>query len=401
MRKLIIRFAFASLATLAMASCSKSNDDAGTPPPPDKADKYVVMTANEKWGAGYITAYVGAPSGDLSNIKSKSLQVANVFGLRSYGGAVFTRENAAGDAGLQKYTVGDDASIANAGFISGSTQYVIVDDAKGYYLDEKRGLLKLQTFDPSTMKRTGELDFSSLKKDGVEYQVLGKHILAIKEGKLYASITYGTLALAGYGDDLYNNVEFAVIDIATGKLEKTIKYDGVKGIGWGSSANKFWSAGDDGALYFYSSGFSTGLTNSCIIRIKAGETDFDKSFIIKADDYQKSSTFATALVKGGKLYTQFSDQPLTPDFANLGNIIWDYYEIDLGTKQRTKIEGMPKSHYAWAADQAIIEMDGKIYFWIDNPDAKKAGYYVLNGTSATPVFNITDGGFLWGFAKLK
>jgi hypothetical protein len=382
------------------SSCSKSNNNTPDPDPSGTEGTYVLLTANEKWGAGYIGSFTGLPSGEISNIGSKSLQIANAFGIRAYKNWAFTRSNTAGDAGLQRYLVNDNGSIADGGFITGASQFLVVDDNNGYYLDENRGLLKLQTFNPSTMKRTGELDFSSLKKDGVEYEVIGKHILAAKEGKLYASVTYGKNATAGYGDDLYNNVVFAVIDIATGKLDKTIQYDGIKGIGWGSSGNKFWTAGDDGALYFYSSGFSSGLTNSAIIRIKASETDFDKSWIIKADDYQQSSTFATALVKGGKLYTQISSVPMKADFSNLEDIVYDYYAIDLSTKQRTKIEGMPQTHYVWANDQGIIEIDGKIYFWVENPGQKKAGYYVLNGNTATQAFNVKDGGFLWGFVKL-
>ncbi|HEU4551668.1 MAG TPA: hypothetical protein VFS25_02500 [Chitinophaga sp.] len=403
MKKVFLLSAMAGImgATL-LSSCSKSdNDNPGPGNGGEKNGTYVMITASEKWGAGYIGAFSGLPSGDVSNIGSKSLQVANVFGIRSYKSWVFTRSSTAGDAGLQKYTVNTNGGITDGGFISGAAQYLVVDDHTGYYQDENRGLLKLQTFDPSTMKRTGELDFSSLQKAGVEYEVIGKHILAAKEGKLYASITYGKTATAGYGDDLYNNVQFAVIDIATGQLEKTIQYDGIKGIGWGSSANKFWTAGDDGALYFYSSGFSNGITNSAIIRIKAGETDFDKTWIIKADDYQQGSTFATALVKGGKLYTELSSVPMKSDFSNLEDIVYDYYAIDLATKQHTKIAGMPQTHYVWANDQGIIEIDGTIYFWVENPGQKIAGYYALNGNTATQAFNVKDGGFLWGFVKLQ
>jgi hypothetical protein len=401
MKRIFLLSAFAGFLGLSLLSSCSKNDDPAPGKDENKGDKYIVMTANEKWDEGYITAFSGLPSGEITNIKPTSLQVASVFGIRSYKNWAFVRSNAAGDAGLQKYTVGDDGSIKDAGFISGAAQFLVVDETTGFYQDETRGLLKLQTFNPTTMQRTGELDFSSLKKTGVEYEVIGKHILAAKEGKLYASVTYGTTQSAGYGDDLYNNVVFAVIDIATGKLLNTIQYDGIKGMGWGSSGNKFWTLGDDGALYFYSPGFSSGLTNSAIIRIKAGEADFDKSFIIKADDYQQSSTIGTALVKGGKLYTQISSVPMKPDFSNLESIVWDYYAIDLATKQSTKIGGMPQSHYVWANDQGIIELDGKIYFWVDNPGEKKAGYYVLNGNTASPAFNVKDGGFLWGFVKLK
>src|SRR5690606_169222 len=114
------------------------------------------------------------------------------------------------------------------------------------------------------------------------------------------------------------------------------------------------------------------------------------------------STFATALVKDGKLYTEFSSEPLAPDFSNLSSIIWEYYVIDLATKERTKINGMPKAFHAWGSDQAITEIDGKIYFWVSNPGEGVEGYYVLGeNNTATQIFNVTDGGMIWGFVKLQ
>ena len=395
MKKTYIKFTCLLLVGLSFLACKKkssSNDEEEDPQPTTETGRFVIATANAKWGAGQLTAWNGMPTGNVSNINGKSLQTTSIFGLRAYKNWVFDRINPSGDVGLQKYTVAEDLTINNAGFISKATQYVVVDENTGFYLDENRGLLKLQKFNPTNMQRTGELDFSSLKNDTVEYQVIGKHILAAKEGKLYASINYGKTATAGYGDDLFNEVEFAVIDIATGALDKTIKYSGIKGMGWGSSANKFYVKGDDDALYFFSMGFSMKMSNSSVIRIKKGETDFDKTFRINADDYQASSAIATVLVKGGKLYTQFSNTALKADYSNLGDYIFDYYVIDLATKQSTKIEGIPTCHFAHAHDQAIVEINGKIYFWVVT--ATEKAYYVLDGTKATRVFNVTDGGFI-------
>lgn len=400
MKHSIIRVGSICLLGLALFACKKKS---GEDPQPEAEEPvyhgYVIATATEKWSAGHLTAWSDFPSGSFSNVKGQSLQISNIFGVRSYKHWLFNRGDAKGTVGLQRYTLNENMSLKNAGFIAKATQYVVVDDETGFYLDEDRGLLKLQKFNPSTMERTGQLDFSFLQKDTVKYQAIGKHILAAKEGKLYAGIVYGTTAAKGYGDDLYNEVEFAVIDIATGNLDKTIKYVGIKGMGWGSSANDFYTLGDDGALYFFTMGFSMGMTNSSVIRIKKGETDFDPTFRINADDYQKSSAIATVLVKGGKLYTQFSNTELRADYSNLGDFIFDYYVIDLESKQKTKISGIPTNHFAHANEQAIVEMNGKIYFWVQT--ATEKAYYVLGeGNTATRAFNVTDGGFIWGIVKL-
>ncbi|GAB3257629.1 hypothetical protein GCM10027347_20260 [Larkinella harenae] len=400
MKKVLTRIAFSCLTIGLLVGCSKDNTD-NTPTPTEEA-KYVLMTDVVQFQApGYLTAFSGMPSGTITDIQPKSLQLTQAFGFRTFGKWLFNRANAAGEVGLQKYTVTADGSMKDEGFIAGSTQYLVVSETSGYYLDETRGTLKLQKFNPTTMQRTGEIDLSSLQKAGVEYQAIGKHTIAAKEGKLYAGISYGTKTQQGFGDDLYNYVEFAVIDMATDKLEKTIKYEGQRGIGWGSSGNKMWTVGDDGALYLYSSGLADGFTNAAVIRIKKGETDFDRTWKLKGTDFQKSTAISTALVKGGKIYMEFPSEPLKADYSNLQSIIWEYYVVDMATMQKTKIEGMPLHHYSFANEQAITEIDGKIYFWVKNKDQKIDGYYVLDGTKATQVFNNPHAGFTWGFAKLQ
>jgi hypothetical protein len=392
--------------TLLISACS--DDDT---PGPDGADtKYVIMTATEKWDAGYFTSYDDFPSGSVQKIKDESLQIGTAFGFRSFGEWIFISSNAAGDVGVQKYTVNTDGSLQDEGFISvggGYTQYLVVDETHGYYLDTDRSTLNIQTFNPTTMQRTGEIDLTSLGKtevDGieVEYQVIGQHVLAAKEGKLYAGITYGTITGAGFGDDVVDYVEFAVIDMATGTLDKTITYDGLKSIGWGSSGNKMWTLGDDGALYFCSSGLGVGMATSSVIRIKAGETEFDQDWIVKAVDYNGPSSIVTVLVKDGNLYTELASEDLLDNFSNLQDIIFDYYSIDLETKAAAKITGMPQHHYAWANEHAITEIDDEIYFWVRNLNDNIDGYYKLNsdGTSASQVFNVAHDGFMWGFVKL-
>ncbi len=400
--KTTFKYLFCALVMSAFIGCS-SEDKENTPTPVSGTkERFVLMTSTEKLqGAGYFTALDSLPKGTISNTNSKTLQLSDAFGFRTFGKWFFNRANPAGDAGLQKYSVNTDGSFKDEGFIAGSTQYLVVNETTGYYLDETRGTLKLQKFNPTTMLRTGDVDISAVSKTGVAYQVVGKHTIAAKEGKLFVGVTYGTTESAGYGDDLYNTVYFAVVDIATDKYEKTITYDGLRSIGWGSSGNKMWSIGDDGAIYLYSSGLGNSqFANPSIIRIKKGETDFDKTFIFSTKDMQKGNSLVTALVKDGKLYYEMASTPLLGDYSNLTSTIFEYYVYDIATKVSTKITGVPLHDYAYGNEQAIIEIDGKIYLWVKNEAEKIDGYYVLNGTSATQVFNLGQSGNIQGFAKL-
>jgi hypothetical protein len=395
-RSLLLGFAFT-----AFLGCT-SEDITDPTPTPEQKDRFVLMTSTERFGSGYFTALDSLPKGNIQPTNAKSLQVKEAFGFRTFGKWFFNRTNPAGDVGLQKYSLNADGSLKDEGFIAGSTQYLVVNETTGYYLDETRSLLKLQKFNPTTMLRTGEVDLSAVQKQGVEYQAVGKHTIAAKDGKLFVGISYGTKTAAGYGDDVFNAIEFAVVDIATDKYEKTIKYDGLKGVGWGSSGNKMWSIGDDGALYLYSTGLgNTGFANTAIIRVKKGETDFDKTWVFSTKDLQAGNSLATALVKGGKLYFEMASAPLKADYSNLTTTIFNYYVYDMTSKQITKIEGLPLHDYAYANDQAIIEIDGKVYLWVKNSAEKIDGYYVVDGTKATQVFNVALDGAIQGFAKLS
>lgn len=391
------------LAMAAVFSACKKDDKPTTGGGDNKKASYILLTNEADLGTpGYMAAYTSLPSGNLSNIGSGSLQVKQAFGFTQFGNWIFTRTSPAGETGIQKFTVGDDGKITSAGFIANGAMFHIVDATNGYYLDPVKGTMLLQIFNPTTMQRTGQIDLSSLKMDNVAYQAVGQHIIASKEGKLYVGVTYGTIEAGGYGDDVVDYVKLAVIDIATNTLEKTIKYDGVKSLGWGSSANKFWTLGDDGALYFYYSGFNEGITNSCILRIKKGETDFDHTWVLKADDFQPHSSIGVSVVKNGKIYVQLPSVPLKADFSNLGTPIWDYYAIDIATLKATKITGMPATRYTHSNEQGIVQIDGKIYLWMGNADVKENGYYVLDESTntASKVFNVTDGGLVSGFFKL-
>jgi hypothetical protein len=401
MFKLLSKISFVCFAAALVFSSCSDDDDASD----SNADaKYVILSAAEKWETGYFTSFSSFPSGTVNDISAQSLQVNSSFGFRTYKKWIFSRTNAAGDAGLQKYSVNEDGSLKDEGFIVGSSQFLVVDATTGFYLDETRSTMKIQTFNPTTMQRTGDIDLTSLRDESFEYQVVGKHTLAAKGGKLYAGINYGTISGQGFGDDQVDYIEFAVIDIASRTLDKTIKYEdgGLNSIGWGSSGNKMWTIGDDGALYLYSTGLTNGFVKSSVIRIKKDETDFDKTWRLDAHEIQPGSSIATGLVKNGKIYIELPSEPLEAGFGNLQNFIYDYYAVDLSTKVATKITGMPKHHYAYANEQAITEIDGKIYFWVRNADENIDGYYSLNsnGTSATQAFNIDHDGFMWGFAKL-
>jgi hypothetical protein len=402
-------------AAMLNASACSDEDDPAPEPEPQTETTYALLTGDMTQApyVGYLTAYAEMPSGSVDNIKTSSL-AAHANGMRHYGKWIFKRMNPGGmtgNDGIQRYGIDATTGMKEDGQIvsGGGCNFYVYDDATGFYIDRDRGLLKIQKFNPTTMQRTGEIDLSGkLDETTFEYRAVGTSLIAGKEGKLFVDIACGTNAGKGSpfnGDPAPGYIDLAVIDIASGNYEKTIRYEGISYLGYPANENQMWSTGDDGALYFCAHGISMalmGASGSAIIRIKKGATDFDTNWIIRADDYTPGTCIATVCVKDGKLYTQIGTEALSILTMNTA-AIHDYYafETENLSKAPVKIAGMPQSTFVFQSWQGITVIDGKVYFRVENSAEGKNGYYVLgSNNTATEVFNITNGGVIWGFVQL-
>ncbi len=392
-RLLIVGLALASL----LSACSSSDTNNPTPAPSTQG-KYLILSndATSQTGAGYLSTYTDMPTGTISNINTTSLQSQGTYGALVYlNNWFFKSANAANEAGIQKYSIGSDGKLKDEGFIktAANSRYYIVSATEGYYYDGDLGKLKIQKFNPTTMQRTGEIDLTAnLTKAGIPYITAGQHVIAAHNGKLFVDIYYSDNASSiGFLDYKYTSSYMAVVDIATGKYEKTIEMPNVPGgIGF-LSPNPMWVKAADGTMYFCCLG-NLGAVSSKIIRIKPGTTEFDQTWSLNMDDYKKGSVFVNVYVKDNTLYTHVSTEAIKADFSNLYNEIWEYYGIDLTTKQATKIAGINTPVLFTGHSRSITEVGGKLYFRVVNSAQKLNGYYVLDGGTAKSVFNLTAGG---------
>lgn len=398
-------FVLSLTATLVMTSCSSDKEDSEA----TGTENYVIMTGElPNPFSGYVTAYGSTlPSGEFSNIKSTSKQILGSIGMRTFGKYFYKMTNFQNENGVQKFSVSSTGEIKDEGFIAcgksvyGSGHNTIVNETTGFYFDGDRGTMKIQKFNPSTMQRTGEIDLTTqLANSEIEYISVGQNILMVKEGKLFANIHYGKSASKGFLDAVGNTIRFAVIDIATGNFEKVITYDtgSPQQIGW-YYENPMWDLGDDGALYFCAMGKIAGGASK-ILRIKAGATDIDTSWKLEMDDYQSNSCFTNVIAKGGKIYTRIPTEELKSNFSNLQAEIWQPAVIDINTKVATTIAGIPVGGFKGNAE-AMLEMDGKIHYLISNKTLGVNGVYKVEGTTGAQLFNITQGGAICGFAKVR
>lgn len=407
-----------SMIACALLALTWSCSDNDTPAPDlPGSEKYVLITMSENnlQKPGYATAFDALPSGQISNATDSSLQGMGFGGWRPHGDRLLKMFSTPSNSlGIEELIIDERGQVQAGGFLAaadkpnGSGNFVIADETQGFYWDGASPL-HIQTFDPSTLSRTGEIDLSeAVNQRGedqpeITFRSVGQKFLAVKEGKLYANITYANSSgpQQGFFDDYYPDVYIAVIDIQSGEYEKTIQIKQTGSIAY-INDNRMYDFDDNGDLYIVTQGRSAVGGQSKISRIKAGETDIDAQWSLDMDDITEGGKFVTVFAKDGKLITLIPNAPLTggPD----GNInfkdVWEYYSIDPATGQQTKIEGVPAVTNPGAA-YCAVEIDDKVLLRVTTEDGSINGYYELQGNQATPLFNVTAGGSVSGLHKIS
>lgn len=400
--------------TMLFTRCSEDDNGPSTPDPQNEKYVLITMSENTLTKPGFATAFDKLPEGDIANNDENSLQGLGFGGWRPYGNWLLKMFNTETNAlGIERLAVSADGEISPDKFIAadnstnGSGNFVIDTETSGYYWDGNDPL-KIQTFNPTTMARTGEIDLADAvnergtDEEEILYRSIGQKFLAIKNGKLYANITYAKTdgTQKGFWDDFYPDVYIAVIDIATKEYEKTIKIEDTGSIAY-INDNRMYDFDTNGDLYIVTQGRSAIGGKSKIVRIKANETDIDDSWSLNMDEIMEGGKFVSVFVKGGKIITVIPNEALTG--GPTGNInfedVWDFYSIDIQSQERTKITGIPSVTNPGAAFCAI-EIDGKVLLRVNTKSGDLNGYFELDGTHATQLFNVTSGGSVSGLHKV-
>lgn len=387
MSRVHFRLGLMTLAGLSLSAC----DSDKTADPAVSDAKIVVVSTNED-GGGYVAGFSGIPSGDLDLVAARGArQITAGWGSGGMfeGRNLYMLANYDGAAGLKKYTINADGSVSPAGTLGGAVQAVLASATQGFYADPVRGNMQVQVFNPSTMERTGSIDFSSLSK-GDSLEQAGQQMLAVFEGKLYVGLVFGK-SYGGMAISDRDTAFLAVVDLETLKHEKTIALPGTYAVGY--PADMLWSfVGDDGHLYMVSPfrdwWKADGDRGGKLARIKSGATDFDRDFAIDLSGIKDHIALMGGAVRNGKFYTSIVLNGLSADWNEFTKDFWDLVTIDLATKEVTTIKGVPKHRFN--AHIPIHEVDGKLYVLVVSEAFN--GFYRIEGDSAVPAFKIKAGG---------
>ncbi|MBL1407448.1 hypothetical protein [Sphingobacterium faecale] len=432
MNKIGFNFVLGLLSTTLFFGACKSDKTSDPDPEEQSQSKYVVMTVsdrNQPNGGGYISAFDQYPSGTISNVTGeKTLQgVKGMAGWRPNGNWIFKMVRSSDAAqGIEKIEIAPNGKVTVGKFISSKNQteaakyngtgnFVIQNETSGFYWDAAEPL-NIQKFSPAGMRNTGSIDLAQVVNanikesdvNGIKFKSIGQKFLAIKGGKLFANITYGKLntTQAGFFDDYFPDVYIAVIDIATGKYEKTIKIENTGGIAY-INDNPMYDFDTNGDLYIVTQGtHAQGLGGkSKIVRIKANETDIDKDWTLRFSDFRAADDgkFVGVHAKNGQLILVLNTDPLTG--GPTGNInskdIWKFHVVDVTKKSFKEIEGIPTGINPGAA-LAVVEVDNKVLLRGAVSSGANAYYeYNYATNTATKSFEVKEGGTLTGFVKIQ
>ena len=222
-------------------SCS-SNDDNNTPDNGNsddtlpKNETWVIYNGASNWSGG-VYALKDNKSREINLSGLPFLQVASSLGGRALDKMLFKVNDVSNTKqGINKMGLDATGKVVDQGFLPSlsnayETNFLVASATEGYYWDKVRGGLKLQKFNPTTMERTGEIDFSSLS-EGQPLESIGQLIIAKRENKLYLDLLLGDKAAGNWQvTPVVKEAAIAVYDLTTNKIENVTKIGNTTNLG--------------------------------------------------------------------------------------------------------------------------------------------------------------------------
>ena len=243
-----------------------------------------------------------------------------------------------------------------------------------YFVNEEKAYLggmldSLLIINPKTMKKTGAIDLSKYK--GKDALVVSPGTGVIVDGRLYVGLLQNVSDYAT-GD----KAEVAIIDVKKDEVIAVATDDRVAAVGSLDDSQNQSFIVSDGYIYCYSNaswGYAPGQVDG-FVRIKVGETKFDKDYVwnitkdVAIDGVTKKGNFkylspATEAHDGvvySFLNVMVDLQQVWTDMDSYHNNTNKPVQINLAKKT---IKALPIDYSSsWASYGKYVEDDGKVLF---------------------------------------
>lgn len=379
-----------AIVVMAMfTACGNNGDDPTPGPNPGNKDFHGVVFAtgitNPEGSSGNV--YLQALPSLLPGTYDNSNSIPCGFGsipIVTESGNVYTFPDYMGNtkAEINRYRIMNDGTWKKEGALSipaGAAACNIVEASSEKAYVSLQGIGVVMVFNPTTMTKIADIDLNNLKQTDTR---VAPAAMIIRDGKLFVGLNQMNAQYM----PTRNNIELAMIDVKSDKVEKHIVNESL-GMCFATrpidAGSIFMDENKD--IYFNcvgSFGFVPGL-NSGIARIKNGSTEIDSDFLIRLDKTEVAglSTHHADYIsrmcydRNGLLYAYVSSNSLdanamTNPYIAMTNVP---VVIDLKQKSMTLINDMEISN-----PQGIAVAKHKNMIVFGSANKKATGFYTYN-----------------------
>lgn len=379
-----------AIVVMAMfTACGNNGDDPTPGPTPGNKDFHGVVFAtgitNPEGSSGNV--YLQALPSLLPGTYDNSNSIPCGFGsipIVTESGNVYTFPDYMGNtkAEINRYRIMNDGTWKKEGALSipaGAAACNIVEASSEKAYVSLQGIGVVMVFNPTTMTKIADIDLNNLKQTDTR---VAPAAMIIRDGKLFVGLNQMNAQYM----PTRNNIELAMIDVKSDKVEKHIVNESL-GMCFATrpidAGSIFMDENKD--IYFNcvgSFGFVPGL-NSGIARIKNGSTEIDSDFLIRLDKTEVAglSTHHADYIsrmcydRNGLLYAYVSSNSLdanamTNPYIAMTNVP---VVIDLKQKTMTLINDMEISN-----PQGIAVAKHKNMIVFGSANKKATGFYTYN-----------------------
>ena len=397
-KTLLLTAAFGLVLTACGSSSSSASDE-------DSSSS----TANSSAANSYAFAFMtdksmmfgtGDFSDDQSEIIKNFTETSNSGTIAYFDGSLYSLSvvDEAMNSVLDRYELNEDGSVPEKPAASvkfegtGAMMMKIVADENKIYVNQTFGT-GLVAVDAKTLKTIATIDLSEYMEETA--QMVGPGSSVVREGKLFVSL--------GQYVDAQNAItgaqgSVAIIDIATDKVEKVISESMTAAVGGLDDMNNSSAFVDEkGNIYFYSAaamGWMEGYEEGWV-RIKAGETEFDTSWVfrMKEAEYEGESSSNNFLMTGGAYAGDGKFVGFFGNFAdpsNFYNYEWSFVVVDVYKKTVEKIPGLSPT-IPWFAPSIHIDSDGSVLFGHADEENNSIYRYDVDSKKLTKEMDVKTG----------
>ena len=315
----------------ALFSACSSNDDPMPAPKPTPGEK-------EFHGVVFATGITN-PDGNSGNVYLQALPsflpgtydnkngIPCGFGstpIVTESGNIYTFPDYMGNtkAEVSRYRILGDGTWKKEGALAipaGASACNIVEVSKEKAYVSLQGLGIVMAFNPTTMTKITDIDLNNLKQSDTK---VAPAAMIIRDGKLFVGLNQMNAQYM----PTRNNIEFAMIDVKTDKVEKHIVNQSL-GMCFATRPIDPGSIFMDENKDIYincigSFGFIPGL-NGGIVRIKNGSTDIDPNYCIRPLTRQKLPVWRPSMQSSWQRYSTVAMDRLMPMLTLLVLILTD------------------------------------------------------------------------------